>query len=391
MSVHAVRLGRLPAGRGAVQRPELRQTVNKETAMSRRIVLVGFAAALLLAAAAQAREPADPALMPEARAVLDYLESVYGKRTLTGISGTKNAEKVHEITGKHPAILAIDISGWNSPTWGKSYTGVVERYTEQVRAWWEAGGIPSMQFHWKHPMKENGTAWVGKHGRNPPSGPFDLAKGTTPGTDEYKAVMRDLAKTGDYLEKLRDAGVPILWRPLHEIDGGWFWWTDKAKPENTAALWRLIFNYYVKERKLHNLIWVYSAGLKTVAKGKDPEQVDLRKRFYPGPEYVDISGIDIYVNSYYGWGPYQETAYPRAWRIMEQVSPGKMLALSESGAIPNPDMMARDRPKWLYCLPWWVGGKQNPEGWVKKTYTHPHMITRDELPDFRKRAETYRK
>jgi len=358
--------------------------------MRHRIALAFFAAALAIAAAdVRAVEPADPDLMPEARAVLDYLASVYGKRTLTGISGTSNAEKVHAITGKYPAILATDISGWNSPTWGKSYTKVVAGYTEKIQAWWEAGGIPAVQFHWKHPMKENGTAWVGKHGKNPPSGPFDLRKGTTPGTDEYKAVMRDLEKTGDYLARLRDAGVPVLWRPLHEIDGGWFWWTDKEDGANTAALWRLIFNYYVRQRKLHNLIWVYNAGLKPPS-GRDVEQIDVRKRFYPGPEYVDISGIDIYANDYYGWKPYQESSYPRAFRIMEQVSPGKMLALSESGAIPNPDMMAKDGPKWLYCLPWWAGGKQNPEDWVKTTFTHPHMVTRDQLPDFKKLAETYR-
>jgi mannan endo-1,4-beta-mannosidase len=336
-----------------------------------------------------AAEPSNRDLTPEARAVLDYLEAVYGKQVVTGISGTKNAETVHRLTGKHPAILAIDISGWNSPTWGNSYTSVVERYTEQIEAWWKAGGIVTVQFHWKHPMKPNGTAWVGKHGKNPPSGPLDLAKAVRPGTEEHKAVMRDLGKTADYLERLRDARVPILWRPLHEIDGGWFWWTDREKPENTAALWRLIFDYYVKERKLNNLIWVYNAGLKSAAKGKDVEQIEFRKRYYPGAKYVDISGIDIYTNDYYGWKPYQESSYPKAFRIMEQVSPGKMLALSESGAIPNPDMMAKDGPKWLYCLPWWADNKNNPADWVKTTYRHPLMITREQLPDFRKLATKY--
>ena len=75
---------------------------------------------------------------------------------------------------------------------------------------------------------------------------------------------------------------------------------------------------------------------------------------------------------------------------MQQVSPGKMLALSESGAIPNPDIMAKGGPKWLYCLPWWAGGKHNPEAWVRKTYTHPLMITREQLPDFRKLAGKYK-
>ncbi|MFO7904163.1 MAG: glycosyl hydrolase, partial [Pirellulaceae bacterium] len=148
--------------------------LSEENAMVRGILLITCAILLTFNVQTRALEPADPDLMPEARAVLDYLESAYGERTLTGISGTKNAAQVHELTGKYPAIVAVDISGWNSPTWGESYTRVVERYIEQVREWWEAGGIPSMQFHWKHPMKPNGTAWVGKHGKNPPSGEFDI-------------------------------------------------------------------------------------------------------------------------------------------------------------------------------------------------------------------------
>jgi len=358
---------------------------------SRMQILVLCLSAPLSFCARPARgvEPVNPRLIPEARAVLDSLESTYGKRTLAGVSGLKNAAKIHEITGKHPAILAIDISGWNSPTWGRSYTSVVQRYTDQAKAWWKAGGIVTMQFHWKHPGKPDGTSWVGKHGRNPPSGPFDLAAAVRPGTDEHKAAMRDLSKTADYLQQLLDARVPVLWRPLHEIDGGWFWWTDRTHPENTAAFWRMIFDYYVKERKLDHLIWVYNAALKTPAKGKDVERIDLRKRYYPGAKYVDISGIDIYANEWFGWPAYQESAYPKAFRIMRQVSPGKMLALSESGAIPNPDRMAADGPKWLYCLPWFVGGKHNPPDWVRKTYTHPHMITREKLPDFRKLAASY--
>jgi mannan endo-1,4-beta-mannosidase len=69
--------------------------------------------------------------------------------------------------------------------------------------------------------------------------------------------------TADYLKQLADARVPVLWRPLHEIDGSWFWWTDAETPENTAALWRLMFDYFVNERELHNLIWVYNRKLTT--------------------------------------------------------------------------------------------------------------------------------
>jgi mannan endo-1,4-beta-mannosidase len=189
----------------------------------------------LSASAAPAAEPVNPDLIPEARAVLDYLASVYGKRTLSGVSGTKNAPEVDRISGKHPAIVAVDISGWNSPTWGPSYTRVVDTYVDQAKQWWADRGIVTMQFHWKHPGKPDGTSWVGKHGRNPPSGPFDLAKAVQEGTQQHKQVMRDLSRTGDCLQRLLDARVPVLFRPLHEMDGGWFWWTGCVERHGSAT------------------------------------------------------------------------------------------------------------------------------------------------------------
>ncbi len=327
-------------------------------------------------------EPADPDLIPEARAVLDYMRSIYGQKVITGINGRDNVQKVRRLTGKDAAILGLDLSGWNSPRWGPSYTPVVESTVREAKNWWAEGGIVTIQFHWKHPMKDLGTAWVGAHGKYPPSGPLDCVAASTPGTPEYEAFMTDLDRHADYLAQLAEARVPVLWRPFHEIDGGWFWWTDAEHPEGTAALWRQMFDHLVKKRGIHNLIWVYNAGLKPALKGKDVAQIEYRKRFYPGAAYVDIAGIDIYPSDFYGWEPAQESSWPRAFEIMSQVAPGKMLALSECGAIPSPDIMAQDGPKWLYALPWWADTAKNPADWVKTTYAHPLMITRDQLPKF---------
>ena len=195
---------------------------------------------LLLAgvAAARALEPVDPELIPEARKVLNYLESVYGKQTLAG-STSGVAGWVQETTGCLPALMGFDLSGWNSPAWGKTYTPVVEKTIAGVQAWWARGGLVQMQFHWKNPTRPDGSAWSGlPPGRG--TGPVDCAAALKPGTPVNLALMADLKKNADYLQQLADARVPVLWRPFHEIDGGWFWWTDKEQPEHTAALWRLI-------------------------------------------------------------------------------------------------------------------------------------------------------
>jgi len=315
--------------------------------------------------------------------VLSYLESVYGKKTLAGISGGSNAESVLNACGKEPAIVSFDLSGWNSPPWGKTYNPVVQRSVDAAKAWWQKGGIVTMQLHWIHPGNPNGSAWVGAHGRKPASGPFDIGAAVKPGTKEHQQVMRDLKGHADFLQQLADARVPVLWRPLHEIEGGWFWWTDRERPENTAALWRMMFDYFVKERKLHNLVWVYSAALRC-GKGKEGlANVEMRRRYYPGAKYVDIAGIDIYPNSYIGIGSPQEDPYAASFEAMKQVAPGKMLALCECEAMPDPNKMAREGPKWLYCLPWWGEGKKHPAEWMKKTYPHEFVVTLDELPKWK--------
>ena len=347
--------------------------------MSRHCLATGFFL-LLIAGDTMAMEPVDKQLIPEARAVLNYLESVYGKKTLTALNGVRNVPGVLAASGKEPAIVGFDLSGWNSPPWGETYRPVVERTVAGAKAWWARGGIVTMQCHWINPTNPDGSAWRGKHGRKSASPPYDFAAALKPGTPENAQLLRDLDGHADYLKQLADARVPVLWRPFHEIDGGWFWWTDQEHPENTAALWRFTFDYLTKNRELHNLIWVYSSAVRC-GKGKEGvTNVELRKRYYPGADYVDIAGIDVYPSQYIGIGKPQEDSYPRSFRAMEQVAPGKMIALCECEAIPNPDKITADGPKWLYCLPWWPVGKKHTAEWVKKTYAHENFITLDQLP-----------
>lgn len=346
-------------------------------------VLILVSVTLPAVRAATAAEPANPNLIPEARRVLEYLESVQGKKMLSGISGSQDAQPwaALHMTGREPAIGGGDMAGYHRK-WEKLYHQVMQNTVDKSIRWWrEKGGIVALQYHWMKPGDPEGRAWVA-----PPrgTGRLDLAKAVTPGTDEHRAVMADLKVTADYLEQLAKARVPVLWRPLHEIDGGWFWWTAPDTPENTAALWRLMFNYFVKERKLHNLIWVYNAAHVSHTR-KPPaatfeEEVAHRRRYYPGAQFVDIASIDTYANPKLGWGAAEEDARRRAYELMQQIAPGKMLAVAEDSALLNPDVFQRDGPAWLYCSAWWAGGKSNPVAWMRKTFNHEAYLTLDELP-----------
>jgi len=337
-------------------------------------------AVLATVAPARAVEPADPDLIPEARKLLDYLLEVQGKKILTGISGFGGGpQAVLHKTGREPAIYGTDIYGFHREN-PKLYHNVVKGTVEQCRRWWlHKGGIVSLHYHWGMPGDPTNTAWGDK--KRDERKRVDLARVLTPGTEEHKSVLADLSITADYLKQLADARVPVVWRPLHEIDGGWFWWTDRKTPENTAALWRLIFDYLVKERGIHNLIWVYNAAHVANAIRQDgtfEDNVAYRKRFYPGPKYVDMASIDTYANPKLGWGASWEDARRRAYDLMQLVAPGKPLAIGEDDVLLNPDVAQKDGPPWVYCLAWFSDCKK--PGWMRHSFNHDHMLTLDELP-----------
>lgn len=109
---------------------------------------------------------------------------------------------------------------------------------------------------------------------------FDAANATVEGTWENKVFTEDLKSVVGYLKLLQEADIPVLWRPFHEAAGGWFWWGKDAA--SFKALWIAMFDYF-KAQGLDNLIWVWTTEI-----GDDD--------WYPGDQYVDIIGRDLYGN-----------------------------------------------------------------------------------------------
>lgn len=92
----------------------------------------------------------------------------------------------------------------------------------------------------------------------------------------------------DYFDALGKKGLAALWRPFHENTGGWFWWgCNTCTPEEFIALWRYTWHYMREERGVHNIIWAYSPG-------SEPKTKEAFLERYPGDEYVDMVGFDMY-------------------------------------------------------------------------------------------------
>ena len=301
-----------------------------------------------------AAEPVNPNTGAPARQLLNYLASVYRQKTLTGFATSALDEAGYfgvnyPVTGKREAIQALDMQ----------WTDLSPAGMQQIAdAYYRTGTILSFQWHW---FFNGESAWKSER-----TNQVDVGRVVTVGTAENAQALLELGRVADALKYLDDRGVPVLWRPLHESSGGWFWWTDSTHPENTAALYRMIYNFFTNDRQLKNLLWVWNTG------------GNFDARFYPGDQYADVIGDDIY-NADYRNG---RNVYWNSWNALQAIAPTKMIALCECGELPNPDLMqAGATPPWLYALMWFGAGLSgNPQDWTVYAVRHDWMITRDGLP-----------
>ena len=117
---------------------------------------------------------------------------------------------------------------------------------------------------------------------NPKFTTFSCKNAVTEGPWEHEVVMADIELIAGELKKLKDADVPVLWRPLHEAEGGWFWWgAEGAEP--CKKLYRLLYDQLTNVYGLDNLIWIWTGSTS-------PAAAD----WYPGDDVVDIVGYDKY-------------------------------------------------------------------------------------------------
>lgn len=327
---------------------------------------------------AMAEDLQTPNASEKAEAVYDYLRSVWGSKTLSGQQdltwrdSIDMYQRVLDDTGKAPAIMGYDFMNYAFTS------GEGLQQTEEAIAHWDRGGLVSFAWHWRDPS-DSTSAFYSKD----TNFQIPIANGQLDTQDPvFSNMQADIDSIAVELQTLQDAGVVVLWRPLHEASGGWFWWgrsrTDGISPAYAqVVLWRHIYERMVNHHGLTNLIWVWngqSAG------------------WYPGDAYVDIVSQDIYdgVQNYESQiDTYQAVkAYPLQ---------SKPVALSENSNIPDPDTMAADGACWLWFMVWndsdtdagvtspdnfWTGEHYNTNEHKMKVYNHDNVITLDELPDF---------
>ena len=203
---------------------------------------------------------------------------------------------------------------------------------------------------------------------------FDFSKGIKDHeSEEYKLMIRDIDAIAKQLKVLAKNNIPVLWRPIHEASGKWFWWGAKG-PENYIELYKLMYDRLVNYHGLNNLIWVWNA--------QDPD-------WYPGDEYVDVLSYDYYPMKYK-----HGTADEYLAKIQAATDKAKLYAISENGALPNVVKLEEEKSLWSWWCTWngdftvAADGKSYSESntsldSLKLYYNNPYTITRDELPSFK--------
>lgn len=305
-------------------------------------------------------ELSNPKASPEARALYAYLCGIYGKKTLTGQQESiwhggprYELDYIEKVSGKLPAVLGLDYIDPND------WVAANDRATRWYK---EEGGIPTICWHWGAPTIGTGYENSKKY--------FDMFAAFKHGTPENTAMIRDIVAIGDQLTVLRDRGVPVLWRPMHEFTGNWFWW-GMSGAEAFKALWIFMYKYYTFERGLDNLIWVLGYTK------------DVQASYYPGRQYVDIAGADTYVNDH---GPLSDM-FAAVKAVVGDTVP---ICLHENGPIPDPTQLGPSAD-WLYFMTWHSefihDGKQNTVDEIRRFYNSDRYITKDEIdPAFKPEA-----
>lgn len=337
------------------------------------------------------KKPVNPKASAEACALLEYFYSIKGKQTLSAqhdflSSGTKYCDRVKELTGREPLIWGSDLGfcfkganpepnkhcgpmnlidpglavtasdlqfaardmsaefpdGFPEKTPDEMIVAGVtpsvmrQALVERIKEQHAKGHVITLMWHALAPGNNDcgpyEQLWM--HGGLPKDQWKELI---TPGTALHTKWLAEVDTIAVYLKQLCDAGIPVLWRPYHEMNGVWFWWCNQPGPRGYQQLWIQLYERLAVHHGLNNLLWVWNAH---APRDRKNDEAYPYPDFYPGANYVDILATDIYRRDF------QQSHYDD----LVSLAAGKPVALAEVGELPPDEVL--DRQPWAWVMPW---------------------------------------
>lgn len=338
-------------------------------------------------------KPSDSQATLVTKSILQYLAllpSHKEKRVIVGQHLTNvvpeyngNINALQENTGKWVGLLALQYDDLTQ----------IESVNSYAIDYWGRGGLVKIKYSLENPWTEKGRNdrpqkgeynYIDIQGLLDPqkSRSKDMIEENQKAHDRYMGYLDTIAAG---LKKLDDRGISVLWRPMSEMNGAWFWWGQSYRLDY-IALWQHMHNYFTKVKGLHNLIWVYESDSSIHV--QNPSDY-----YYPGDDFVDVMGHNFYNNT---WDlPFDANAlyrsYPKIYAF-PQAGAGDIKDGSWDNMIFLDGIMKR-YPRCSFFAAWNTYATQGGKVVVKRAIVdnlnakqlmeHPWIVTREDL-DWRK-------
>lgn len=279
----------------------------------------------------------DPKATPETRALFLNLKRLAKDHTLFGHQhateyghgwyGDENRSDVKSVVGSHPAVIGVDLSGFSGRPDAEIEKNV-SALRKNVVDTYNRGGVTTISWHFLNPVSKGGFYWVDSVSK--PAVKYIIPGGKA--HRDYKIILDRIGMWAKSLKGQDGTLAPVIFRPYHEFDGGWFWWgKPHCTTEEFVSLWRFTVSYLRDTLDVHNFIYAFSPDNKFNSQSQFLER-------YPGNEWVDLVGMDNYGDM--GRDGY---AVERAIKKLKIISDyananNKLAAFTETGleSIPNP-------------------------------------------------------
>ncbi|MGK2860640.1 MAG: glycoside hydrolase family 26 protein [Chitinophagaceae bacterium] len=196
---------------------------------------------------------------------------------------SREKSDVKEVTGVYPAVYGHDfihIANFESGNWYDYEKQIAKELTIDA---YNRGGINTYAWHYFNPVSKGSFYWN--------DSPVEVVSKILPGGSHHDVFKNSLGQVASFAKSLVGADgklVPVIFRPFHEFDGGWFWWgATHCSPQQYKDLYKFTVTYLRDSLQVRNFLYAWSPDKNFNS------QTQFLER-YPGDEFVDLVGSDNY-------------------------------------------------------------------------------------------------
>jgi mannan endo-1,4-beta-mannosidase len=291
--------------------------------------------------------------------VLTYLRSITGTSIVSGQHNKEPAsapgqytQQVKDITGQYPGLWGGDLMFRADDAANR------QRVIDQAKTEWRNGSLVALTWHACSPTV--GATCEFEGGVKTTISNDQFTQIVTGGTALNQTWRQRMAAVVPYLKQLKDAGVPVLFRPFHEMNETWNWWGGRPGANGGSKIFQQMRDYF-DAQGLDNLIWVWNV---------QDNPAGGWANYYPGSTYVDVVSLDAWYKSYPSAGDYQQ---------LQSIAGTKPIAIAEMGKVPDAAFLT-SQTRWSYFMMWSEQLRaNNTNAQIQSTYFNGRVLNQGEV------------